>query len=829
MDLAIVKLIKFSELEEERNYDNRSVFGGFGNIRSPWEKEALNQNVPQDIVSKICELLDAYPDQTIEERQSTITTLLSLLRGYANKENIPLKKSKPFEKSKVKEIKSSDRIDKSQPFRGLSSQPAQKETPADVDLADIHKGLSAPVQTIKGIGDANASALAKLNIRMIKDLLFFFPKRYEDFRNLKTINRLKYGEQVTLIAAVKSIHTRTGRNGKMKITEVILDDNTGTLRASFFNQEHLDKVLHTGDLLKLFGKIEMYLGRLVMNSPKYIKLEKEELYKDLIHPIYPLTQGLSQRMVQDFTQKAVRQWAMRIPDPLPADIRSSLELLPLSKALYNIHTPSDMEMVKEAQQRLSFDEIFFLQLGVLKEKQNWQSVPAEKLQIDDETFVNFYDRLPFPLTNAQLNAIKDIRKDFSNGIPMSRLLQGDVGSGKTLVAAISMAIAVVNNVQSTIMAPTSILAEQHYKNLQKYFEPLNIIAPNQIRLLIGDTPEIEKEEIRSGLRNGDVKIIIGTHALIESPVEFANLQFVVIDEQHRFGVEQRAKLREKGNNPHLLVMTATPIPRSLALTLYGDLDLTIMDEMPPGRKPVKTFILHPLDRERAYRLIRKEIQSGRQAFIIYPLVETDEEEEESIPTNAAVNEHTRLQSMVFPGMKVGLLHGKLPPAEKDQIMQAFRNREFDILVATTVIEVGVDIPNASVILIEGADRFGLAQLHQLRGRVGRGQEDAFCLLIPESEDAVENERLKAMEESNDGFFLAEKDLQQRGPGDFLGTRQAGFMELQLANIMDIGLIEKARKHAEAIFEQDSSLEFPEHAEIRRILDQYWKTGTGDIS
>jgi len=407
---------------------------------------------------------------------------------------------------------------------------------------------------------------------------------------------------------------------------------------------------------------------------------------------------------------------------------------------------------------------------------------------------------------------------------MNRLLQGDVGSGKTVVAALAAAMITSNSAQAAIMAPTSLLANQHYQNFLDLLK--DILKPEEIRLLVGDTPEAEKEEIRAGLANNSIKIVIGTHAVIEPNIQFAELQFVVIDEQHRFGVDQRAELRSKGTNPHLLVMTATPIPRSLALTLYGDLDLSIMDEMPVGRKPINTFVLRPQERERAFVLLRGQIQDGKQAFIIYPLIE----ESEKIDARAAVDDYETLSKEVFPNLKLGLLHGKLRPNEKDATMLKFRDKEYDVLVSTTVVEVGVDVPNATVMLIEGADRFGLAQLHQLRGRVGRGADQSYCLLIPTHEDKAENERLQAMAETNDGFVLAEKDLQLRGPGEFLGTRQAGYTSsLRMASITDVKLIEKARTQAQKLFEQDADLSKPENSLLAEAFGRFWGEGKGDVS
>jgi ATP-dependent DNA helicase RecG len=407
---------------------------------------------------------------------------------------------------------------------------------------------------------------------------------------------------------------------------------------------------------------------------------------------------------------------------------------------------------------------------------------------------------------------------------MNRLLQGDVGSGKTVIAAAAVAITAANDAQSAFMAPTSILAEQHYATLQVLLPPAGV-SPEAIRLLIGSTSDADKEEMRQGLSQGSIKVVVGTHALLEDPVSFENLQLAIIDEQQRFGVEQRAILRSKGHNPNLIVMSATPIPRSLALTIYGDLDLSVIDEMPPGRKPVETRVLLPIERTRAYQFIRSQIEQGHQAFIIYPLVE----ESDKIDAKAAVEEHDRLQSEIFKEYQVGLLHGRLKALEKEEVMDKFRRQEYHILVSTSVVEVGVDIPNTTVMLIEGANRFGLSQLHQFRGRVGRDEHEAYCLLIPATGEEADNERLKAMERTQDGFELAEIDLEQRGPGDFLGTRQSGFAELRMARLTDVHLIEKAREEARRIFENDPDLSEPEHQGLAEAVSRFWSGGRGEIS
>ena len=462
----------------------------------------------------------------------------------------------------------------------------------------------------------------------------------------------------------------------------------------------------------------------------------------------------------------------------------------------------------------------------LKQKKAWGEQPGRVFETSDEWLDAQKTNLPFELTSAQNKAVEHVRADLASGRPMNRLLQGDVGSGKTVIAALGIGMVNQHNAQAALMAPTSILAEQHHHSLTALMAGEDgDLKPEQIRLLIGATSTADKKDIRKGLKNGDIKLVIGTHALIEDPVVFDDLQMVIIDEQHRFGVEQRAALRSKGENPHLLVMTATPIPRSLALTVYGDLDLTVMDELPPGRQAVDTHAMMPRERERAFTLINAQLEAGRQAFIIYPLVE----ESEKSDSKAAVEEQARLQAEIFPNYKVGLLHGRLKAEEKEEVMRQFREGKYHVLVSTSVVEVGVDVPNASVMLIEGANRFGLSQLHQFRGRVGRGEHKSYCLLIPDSDDAMENERLEAMSKTNDGFVLAERDLEQRGPGQFLGTRQAGYSELQMASITDVRLIEKAREQAQKLINKDADLSQEKHQLLAATLKNFWGNGRGDIS
>jgi len=834
MASPIEKLIKFLKLEADRGFDNKAVVGGLEKIIPSWQNEARNYNIDSALIEKVSNQLGSYHVLNVSDREGSIKSLLPLLQGLPalaepehNNQDRKNSTTAPGPSSNTGYPTDSYKRPSNRPDSGAQNSAHHPRSRIEETTGTI--GLNAPVTVLPGVGHQNAKSLSELGIETLGDLLYYFPRRYDNYSQLKPINKLTYGEIVTIIASVQSISTRQVNQGKMQITEAVVGDGTGFLRISWFNKPWLEKQIRVGQNLSISGKTEIFLGRLVMNSPEWETVEQEHINTNRIVPVYPSTAHLRQNYLRRILNQTVRYWASRVPDPIPAAIRSQAELYDLRTALLQIHFPDTMDTLRAARSRLAFDEIFYLQLGVLKQKQVWQSFTAERFEVPEDWIESIVAGLPYVLTNAQLNALNDIRRDLSSGKPMNRLIQGDVGSGKTIIAAIASAVVNFHGGQAAIMAPTGILAEQHYRNFMLLMtggeNHAPLLSESEIRLLVGSTPENEKEEIRTGLSSGTIRLVIGTHALIEDPIEFNNLQFVVIDEQHRFGVEQRAALRTKGKSPHLLVMTATPIPRSLALTVYGDLDLSVMDELPAGRQPVETHVIHPLERERCYHLIRSQVQMGHQAFVIYPLVELGERDEGA----AAVEESERLQKEIFPDLRIGLLHGRMKPDEKDAVMVGFRNKEYDILVSTSVIEVGVDVPNATVMLIEGANRFGLAQLHQFRGRVGRGSEQSFCLLIPETENALENERLAVMAETNDGFVLAERDLEQRGPGDFLGTRQAGFAELKLANLMDVRLIEKARRYAEQIFIEDPDLASDELKELKRAVDRFWGTIKGDIS
>ncbi|GAB4451959.1 MAG: ATP-dependent DNA helicase RecG [Anaerolineales bacterium] len=845
MQQSLEKLRKFFRLERENGYNNTAIIGGLSKMLDFWEGEARAEGIQEEVIQAVVQRLRSYDRLNAKSRAETLAGIWKRIgETYPETQQKPQpaprpaaqrpsqQPAKPAAKQEVRQQETREpRPQPSPPSAGMgggakprSPAPPRSQAVAGAKTSATPAALDAKLTVLQGVGPQNAASLAKLGLHTLGDMLYYYPRRYDDYTQLKPIKNLFYGEQVTVIGTVQSVHARPIRGGKMSLVEVILSDGTGALRLSFFNQPWAANRFKAGDAYAVSGKVDQYLGRLVMNNPEFESVDKESLLTNRIVPVYRLTENIAQKWLRQRMWVVVSYWAPAVPDALPESVRQAEGLMPLGEALLQIHFPDSQEKLKAARERLAFDEIFYLQMGVLRQRRDWLAVDGRRFPVSDEWLDTLKNSLPFTLTSAQQKALAQIRADLDSGKPMNRLLQGDVGSGKTVVAAMAAAMVTAGGSQAAIMAPTSILAEQHYRNFTSLLKPL--LKSEEIRLLTGDTPDAEKEEIRAGLADNTIKIVIGTHAVIEPNVQFADLQFVVIDEQHRFGVEQRAELRSKGTNPHLLVMTATPIPRSLALTLYGDLDLSVMDEMPAGRQPVHTYVLRPQERERAFTLIRGQIKDGRQAFIIYPLIE----ESEKIDARAAVDDFDTLSKEVFPDLKLGLLHGRMRPAEKDEVMLKFRDRQYDILVSTTVVEVGVDVPNATVMLIEGADRFGLAQLHQLRGRVGRGAAQSYCLLIPTREDTAENERLQIMAESNDGFYLAEKDLHLRGPGEFLGTRQAGFSSgLRMASITDLQLIEKARTQAQAVFEKDPDLSLPEHALLAEALRRFWGESKGDVS
>lgn len=823
-----VKLIKILKLEQQQNYQDRAVIGGMARFATEWEKEAqaTARNSQQAALARdITALLIGYtaiPD--VETRQAVIEEIMQRVRTaipevFDMVEGRPPASSQPGTSSE-KTPRPASPTPTPQPVK----QPTQPSARPAIPEAGAKTGLNAPVLQLPGVGPVNAKRLRKLGIETIGDLLQHFPRRYIDYATLKPIGKLKVGEQVTVIGNVWDFGERKTRGGKT-LVHAIVSDASGSIQATWFNP-YVIRQLARGKTYAFSGKVDAYLGRLVMMNPEWEPVNKELVNTGRLVPVYPLTQGISQRWLRRVMKKTVEAWAPRLVDYLPEDLRRKLQLLPLSEAYEQIHFPDNEERLRQARHRLVFDELLFLQLGILRQRHLWRSRPGIPLQVHSVWLEMFLAQLPFELTRAQQRALDDILEDIQHNTPMSRLLQGDVGSGKTVVAAAAMWIAACNQGQAALMAPTEILAEQHYRSLTRLLNQLALPTGENLRiaLLTGRIRGQEREAILRDIETGKVHVVVGTHALIQSSVTFHNLVLGVVDEQHRFGVEQRAALRSKGRHPHLLVMSATPIPRTLALTLYGDLDISIIDEMPPGRQPVLTRWLKPTERERAYAFIRRQVEQGRQAFIIYPLVEGTEGNEEK----AAVNAFQRLQKEIFPRLRLGLLHGRLKGEEKDEVMRSFAKGALDILVSTSVVEVGIDVPNASVIMIESAERFGLAQLHQFRGRVGRGPHKSYCILISEGATPEAVERLRAMETIQDGFKLAEKDLELRGPGDFFGTRQSGLPPLRLARLSDTKTLELARKVARKLYEDDPELSRPEHASLAERVQLFWQQQT-DLS
>ena len=794
------------------------------------EYQNLDVGTRISIVRRVEELLHSVPRFYEAEREAP-----SAARAYAGAEKPAGKRAAIAEAQQTssptnhrsageKPSAKSDRLERSE------SQKADARLYQSPDKTEV--------KFVRGVGPKMATLLNNMNIFTVGDLLRHYPRRHLDFQNRLMIRDLKPGQEVTVFGTIRSTGAFQSKKGNVSIVSVIIGDGTGSITVTRFiggnsNKFLLDRyknqfpkgaqVLASGTValdhfrnkLQLKGAEIEILGALADTDQ-----DLETLHTGRLVPVYPLTEGVSLRYLRSIIYNALEAYGDRLVDTLPRQVTERYDLVDLQSALRNIHFPDDPEASDRARRRIVFDELFAIQAFLAYRRHRADVVDGLTLDLAPGGLVErFRALLPFRLTSAQERVFREIARDLASSKPMQRLVQGDVGSGKTVVALMTFLIAIENGFQGAMMAPTEILAEQHYRQFVRLLTPLGL----RCALVTGKQGVKERRLIQQDLLSGQIHLAVGTHALIQEGVDFKNLGMIIIDEQHRFGVRQRATLKAKGQNPELLSMTATPIPRTLALTLHGDLDLSEIDELPPGRKPVETRLLAPAKKRELWSFVGKEIEKGRQAYIVFPLIE----ESETLSAKAATVEYEKLRSEVFKDRRVGLMHGKLKAPEKDEVMEEFRAGELDILVSTTVIEVGVDVPNASVMVIENADRFGLAQLHQLRGRVGRGGDQSYCFLLADSKSETTRQRLEIMTQTNDGFVVAEKDLELRGPGEFLGVQQSGLPDLFLADLIkDAKTLEEARQAAIALVKSDPDLTL--HPGLKTVVERGMSSQEADL-
>jgi len=705
--------------------------------------------------------------------------------------------------------------------------------------------LSTPIEKIPRVGPQYQKRLKRLGIKTIRDLLFHFPHRYEDFSNVILISEVKKGEMISIQGKILDIkNIRTFRK-RMTLTQALIGDDSGTIKVIWFNQPYLINTFKKGNKLFLAGKMNQNKNGRYLSAPAYEKISDGIKFErsDLVHtgrlvPVYPETEKLSSRWLRFIVKPLLTNLRDKIPDVLPEEIIAKYNFPSFKEAIWQIHFPDSLDLAEKAKKRFTFEELFILSLFVLKERINLAKEKSIPISLNIKLIQDFAQNLPFQLTDDQKKAAWQILKDMEKPRPMNRLLEGDVGSGKTIVAAMAALNTVKAGYQVAFMSPTEILTKQHYQTLNKFLKDYRL----KVGLITGKenklgAKKIKRAELLGKTKNSKVDILIGTHALVQKEVRFGNLAFVIIDEQHRFGVEQRARLcQDSGSKtktiPHLLSMTATPIPRTLSLTIYGDLDLSLIKELPKGRKKIITEIFPPSKRNQAYEFIKKQIREGRQVFVICPRIEPAGFEEDFgnqevdnrgiawLEVKTVKEEYEKLSKKVFPEFKVAMLHGRMKNEEKEKIMKGFKDGKTDILVSTSVVEVGIDVPNATVMVIEGADKFGLAQLHQFRGRVGRSQEQSYCFLLTDFYSQTINKRLRALIKCENGFELAEKDLSIRGPGDFSGQRQWGIPDIAMAALKDISLVEETRKDAKEILEKDP--EFKKYLPLKVRLEEFKK-------
>lgn len=697
--------------------------------------------------------------------------------------------------------------------------------------------LSTPIEKLSRVGPFYQKRLKKLGIKTINDLLLHFPHRYEDFSKIIPISEVGANTNCCVQGKILEIkNTRTWKK-RMILTQGILEDRSGAIKVIWFNQPYLINVLKKGDRVYLAGKASLRKGGLYLSNPAYEKAltsDIHDLKSSLTHtgriiPIYPETEKLSSRWLRIVIKSFLVKFKNKIPEILPEKIRGAFDLLPIQEAIWQIHFPDSMQLARKAKERFSFEELFVLSLLVLREKMKLIRKKANSIPINLDILKNFISQLPFELTLAQKKSAWQILKDLEKPQPMNRLLEGEVGSGKTVVAVIAALNVAKAGFQTAFMAPTEILAKQHFQEISKLLKNFDLeialLTGKESKLCSGNkATKVSRKSLLEKIKKGEVQLLIGTHALIQEQVKFDNLALVIVDEQHRFGVEQRAKLCQKQSLlPHLLSMTATPIPRTLSLTIYGDLDLSLLDELPKGRKKIITKVVPPNKREEAYNFIRKEVRAKKQVFVICPRIEPSQEKNKNLSwaeVKAVKEEYEKLSKIIFPDLKVGMLHGQMTSLEKEEVMRKFKQGRIDVLVSTSVVEVGVDVPRATVMMIEGAERFGLSQLHQFRGRVGRSKYQSYCFLFTDSPAKKTQQRLKALLTCENGFELAEKDLEIRGPGDFSGQRQWGIPDLAMKALKDISLVQRARKAAKEILREDPELK--KYPLLKKRLEKFRK-------
>jgi ATP-dependent DNA helicase RecG len=675
------------------------------------------------------------------------------------------------------------------------------------------------IKDLKGVGPKVTENLKSLGIYTLGDALYYYPRSYEDRENVKPINNVVDGEFAAFEVEVKLIIPAKKTFSRKCVNKIIFKNDSGNITGVWFNQPYIKNNFKVGEKLSIWGKVSKSNGIVQIIDPQYEKNVDNTTLR--INPIYPINKNISQKILRKIIKQALEHIDDEVIDIFPEGLKKVYGIPDIKMALINIHFPPNNEILNISRFRMKFEELLILQLCLFMSKMDYLNTKLAQSVKISSAMIKIKEALPFELTGAQARTVREMLKDMKKTTPMNRLVQGDVGSGKTIIAIIGLINSAMNGFQGAMMAPTEILAEQHYASISSFTQSFNL----KIAIITGSTSIKEKKEILQGIKSGEINIVIGTHALIQENVEFYNLALVITDEQHRFGVRQRAKLINKGNNPHVLVMTATPIPRTLALFVYGDMDISIIDELPPGRKKIDTYYLHPTKKDRIYNFIKKEIANGRQAYVVCPLVE----ESEKLNAESVIETAENIKALYFQDYSVTFLHGKMSSKEKDEIMKNFKNGSIDVLVSTTVIEVGVNVPNASVMVIENAERFGLAQLHQLRGRVGRGEYKSYCVLITGVQSKECLERMKIMSETNDGFKIADKDMQLRGTGEFFGFRQSGMPELKMADIIqDIEIVKKTRDLARELIDSGDINSEPYKA-IKHIVNKFFEEKADEIT